>query len=150
MESNTKSPDKPKETDKLNINRNSLFNRPENISDQEPDSHRGDSPDLLSANVSNDSNILGNLDISEEKLIKPGLILLKTDQEALVVHSKETIDQGNMTPKELIEKLKNDPNQKDSIYINMGQIEEQYMKGNLLGDNEEIHHDEKSMKKLLF
>ena len=148
MESNTKSPDKPKETDKLNINRNSLFNRPENISDQEPDSHRGDSPDLLSANVSNDSNILGNLDISEEKLIKPGLILLKTDQEALVVHSKETIDQGNMTPKELIEKLKNDPNQKDSIYINMGQIEEQYMKGNLLGDNEEIHHDEKSMKKL--
>ena len=100
MESNTKSPDKPKETDKLNIKRNSRFNRPENISDQEPDIHRGDSPDLLSANVSNDSNILGNLDISEEKLIKPGLILLKTDQEALVVHSKETIDQGNMTPKE--------------------------------------------------
>ena len=142
---------KSKETDQLNIKRNSLFNQIHHSDNSGVLTPGRDSPDILSPNASNDNNdndMLGNLDISGEKLIKPGLILLKTDQEALIVHSKEPIDQGNLSPKELIEKLKNDPRQKDSIYIDMGKIEEQYMRGDLMGDNEEIINDERTMKKL--
>lgn len=140
---------KSKETDQLNIKRNSLFNQIHHSDNSSVLTPGRDTPNILSPEDSIDNNdMLGNLDISDEKLIKPGPILLKTDQQALIVHSKDPIDQGNLSPKELIEKLKNAQRQKDSIYIDMGKIEEQYMKGDLMGDNEEIIHDEKTMKKL--
>lgn len=155
MESN-KSPDKSKETDELYQNQNSGINNNLPIRDDSENNNAipgQGSPDFLSNDLLSDSksgnnNVLGDLDIAEEKLIKPGLVLVKTEQEAIIVHTNEPINQSNLTPKQLIDQLKNDPNQKESIYINMADIEEQYMKGNLLGDNEEIVHDEKTMKKL--
>lgn len=156
MES-SKSPDKSKETDELYQNQDYRINNNLPIRDDLEHSKEmlpaEGSPDLLSNDLLSDSksgnnNGLGDLEIAEEKVIKPGLVLVKTEQEAIIVHTNEPINQSNMTPKELINNLKNDPNQKDSIYINMADIEEQYLKGNLLGDNEEISHDEKTMKKL--
>ena len=101
-----------------------------------------DDDDNLSSN-----NILGELSIKAEKVIKPGLVLVKTDQEAVVLHTKEPIE-NDSEPKELLQKLKSSDNP-DMIYINMGDIEDQYLNGNLLGDNEPIDHDEKTMNKLM-
>lgn len=92
---------------------------------------------------------LGEIDFKEDKIIEPGLILLKSEKKALIVHTQKKFNPKNYDVNSLIDKFLSEFKTEkggSKIYINMEDLEEKYKKGILLEDAGEL--DKKQLPKL--